>query len=425
VTPRTQGTSCLADRAGRLRVLSIAVTLSTLLFLPFARGLAAPTDASPMDASTLSSALDRKADAGVTRDLAQAQACYREALRLSAAGQSAEAERLLDAASQFDPEFPDAHFTLARLVLFRDPGRAFNELNEAFQILARSYPWQRYVLANSLTAITFIWILSLLLAVTGIALRHIPHLIHILREFLSPRRSAPAQAAATVLALTPVLWGLGAIPTVTLFAGLTSFRFGKRETFLLALFVVSALLLAGGIDLIAPWATAPTLERPSLLVDRAMSSGYDTDVAAALLAWERQDSTEPLFPFAMGSMARRGGDLDMAERQLTLAAVLKPRTSWILNNLGNVYFAREDYARAPVVRGRRRGVSRRGGAPLQSGAGVHEAAHVRGGEPGAIPRVGPRFRSRARLQPMERSEVEPHGHGRRPAARDALDPRTA
>jgi len=345
VTPRTQGTSRLADRAGRLRVLSNAVVLSTLLFIPATRALAAAA-ASPMDESTLSAALERKADAGVTRDLAQAQACYREALRLSAAGQKAEAERLLDAASQFDPEFPDAHFTHARIVLFRDPGRAFSELNEAFQILARSYPWQRYVLANSLTAITFIWILSLLLAVTGIALRHLPHLIHVIREFLSPRRSVPAQAAATVLALAPVLWGLGAIPTVTLYAGLTSFRFGKRETFLLALFVVSALLLAGGVSLVAPWATAPTLERPSLLVDRAMNSGYDSDIAAALQASERRDATEPLYPFALGSMARRGGDLDMAERQLTLAAVLKPRTSWILNNLGNVYFAREDYARA-------------------------------------------------------------------------------
>jgi len=346
VTPRTQGTSRTADRAGRLRVRFVAVTLFTFLFLPLTRSLVTSATASPLDANAISAALERKADAGITRDLAQAQACYREALRLSASGQKDEAVRLLDAAAQFDPSFPDAHFTLARVVLFSDPGRAFGELSEAFQILSRSYPWQRYVLANGLTAITFIWILSLLLAVTGIALRHLPHLIHVIRELLTPKRSVPAQVAATVIALTPAFWGLGAIPTVTLFAGLTSFRFGKRETFLLALFVVSALLLAGGIGLMAPWATAPTLDRPSLLVDRAVNSGYDSDVAAALLAWERKDGTEPLYPFALGSMARRGGDLDMAERQLTLAAVLKPRTSWILNNLGNVYFAREDYARA-------------------------------------------------------------------------------
>jgi hypothetical protein len=77
-----------------------------------------------------------------------------------------------------------------------------------------------------------------------------------------------------------------------------------------------------------------------------MSSGYDPDLAAALLAWESNDPQEPLYPFALGTIARRTGDLDLAERQLTQAAVLAPKSAWILTNLGNVYFAREDYGRA-------------------------------------------------------------------------------
>ena len=298
------------------------------------------------DADAIAAQLQQKYDAGVTRALAPAQALYRDALALSAAGNGGEAIRLLEAASAFDPEFPDAHFTLARLVVFRDPGRAVGEWNEAFRIVGSSYPWQRYLLANTITGLTAVWILSLLLALIGISIRHLPHLIHIAQEIMSPRASAGVNAAAAAASVSPVLWGLGSVPIVTLFSGLLSFRLGKREALLVGLFLVSTLLLAGGVATVAPWAGAPTLEEPSLLVDRAMNSGYDPDLASALIAWQGQDTTEPLFPFALGSMARRSGDLDLAERQLTYSAVLQPRTAWILTNLGNVYFAREDYARA-------------------------------------------------------------------------------
>jgi len=300
----------------------------------------------PADADAITNALNQKYDAGVTRALAPAQACYRQALALDAGGKASEAVRLLEAAAAFDPDFPDAHFTLARVLTFRNPGRAVGELSEAFRILGRSYPWQRHFLANTLTGLIAVWMVSLLLAVIGIAFRHFPHLVHVVRELLGAPQSHTGQASATVVALSPAVWGLGAVPTATLFAGLTSFRFGKREALLVALFLVSALVLAGGIGAIAPWAGTPSLEEPGLLVDRAMNSGYDADLAAALMAWEGRDAAEALFPFALGSMSRRSGDLDMAERQLTLAAVLRPKTAWILNNLGNVYFAREEFARA-------------------------------------------------------------------------------
>lgn len=323
-----------------------AALLATLLCAAPRSASAQAAGNGALDAEAITSALNQKYDAGVTRALAPAQACYRQALAMDASGKPQEAIRLLDAADSFDPDFPDAHYTLARVLTFRNPGRAVGELSEAFRIVTRSYPWQRHFLANTLTALIAVWMVSLLLAVAGIAFRHFPHLVHIVRELVGARQTHIAQASATVISISPALWGLGVIPTATLFSGLTSFRLGKREAILVALFLVSALVLAGGIGAIAPWAGAPTLEEPGLLVDRAMSSGYDPDLAAALVAWEGRDATEALFPFALGSMARRSGDLDMAERQLTLAAVLKPQTAWILTNLGNVYFAREDFARA-------------------------------------------------------------------------------
>ncbi len=322
--------------------LFAAPTLAGLT--PPAAAQTAPTTAP--DAESIANALVQRYDQGITRALAPAQAYYREALAMDAAGNPTEAARLLEAASAFDASFPDAHFTLARVLAFRDPGRAIGELSDAFRVLAGSYPWQRHLLANTMTGLIVVWVLSLLLAVIGIAFRHLPHFVHIVQELLSPRPSGTVKAAATAISLTPVLWGLGAIPAATLYAGLVSFRFGKREALLVALFLISALGLTGAIGAIAPWAGPPTLEDPSLLVDRAMNSGYDADLAAALLAWEARDASEPLYPLALGSMARRSGDFDLAERQLTLAAVLKPRTSWILNNLGNVHFAREDYSRA-------------------------------------------------------------------------------
>jgi tetratricopeptide (TPR) repeat protein len=298
------------------------------------------------DATALATDLADKHDAGVTRALAPAQACYRDALAQEAAGNTTEALRLLDAASSFDPEFPDAHFSAARILAFRAPDRAVNELSEAFRILARSYPWQRHLLANAATGLVFVWIVGLLLAVVGITLRHLPHLFHVTQELLGRRSTVAVRGAAAAVTLSPLLWGLGVVSTAAVYAGLLSFRLSKRELVLVLLFLLSTMGLAAGVGFVAPWAGAPTLEGPSLLVDRAMSSGYDPDLAGALLAWERTDPQEPLYPFALGTVARRTGDLDLAERQLTQAAVLAPRSAWVLTNLGNVYFAREDYARA-------------------------------------------------------------------------------
>lgn len=298
------------------------------------------------DASALSAAIAQKYDSGVQRALAPAQAAYREALALESKGNAAEAIRMLETAAVLDPDYPDAHFTLARLLLFRQPDRAVGAMSEGFRILVRSYPWQRHLIANLLTGVVFVWCVSLFLAVVGIVIRHLPHLRHVIQEVLSRRPGGPVKVASAAISLAPLLLGLGAVPTATLYAGLVSFRWSRREAAIVVLFLVSALALAAGIGHLAPYAGAPTLEGPSLLVDRAMTTGYDADVAAALLAWEARENTEALFPFALGSMARRTGDLDLAERQLTLAAVLRPQTPWILNNLGNVYFAREDYGRA-------------------------------------------------------------------------------
>jgi tetratricopeptide (TPR) repeat protein len=331
---------------GRLRSLAVAAFLFVAALSSSGPALAQSASSIPLDETAVSDALSQKYDAGVSRALAPAQACYRRALLTISAGQTSEAIRLLEAAAAFDPAFPDAHFTLSRVLAFRDPGRAIAEVTEGLRILFRSYPWQRHLLANAATGLMAVWMISLLLAVAGITLRHLPHLLHIVRELISPVATRGTRAAATVTTLSPALWGLGLVPILTIFAGLISFRFGKREALLVALFLVSALCLTGGIGAIAPWAGSPTLEEPSLLVDRATTSAYDPELAAALLAWEAKDATEALFPFALGSMARRSGDFDLSERQLTLAAVLKPRTYWILTNLGNVYFAREDYARA-------------------------------------------------------------------------------
>ncbi|HET9252617.1 MAG TPA: tetratricopeptide repeat protein [Candidatus Eisenbacteria bacterium] len=324
-----------------LAILTLQFAISSVS-APLARASSAPAP----DAAAVAASIAQKYDSGVRRALAPAQAAYRQALALESAGNPDEAIRMLEAAVAFDPEYPDAHFTLARVLLFRQPDRAVGAFSEGFRILARSYPWQRHLLANLLTGIVFVWIVSLLLAVVGIVIRHLPHLRHVVQEVLSRRATPVVRNSAMGISFAPVLWGLGAVPTATLYSGLVSFRWTRREGTLVVLFLVSVLALAGGIGHLAPWAGAPTLEEPSLLVDRASSSAYDADLAAALLAWEARESTEALFPFALGSMARRSGDLDLAERQLTLAAVLRPQTPWILNNLGNVYFAREDYGRA-------------------------------------------------------------------------------
>lgn len=291
--------------------------------------------------------LEQKRNAGQVRALAPAQARYREALAALSVGNSAEAVRLLGAAADFDPDFPDPHFTLARVIAFQNPERAVGELGEALRILGRSYTWQRHALANTLTAFLVIWSIGLLLAVVGITLRHLPHLVHVIHEVTGRTKSFVGGIGATAVALSPLLWGLGPVPTATVYAGLLSFRLGRREAALVALFLISSILLAsGGLRVLAPWAGGLSLEEPSLLVDRMLHSGADAELVTALTALEAHDPGEPLYPFAAGTVARRDGELDRAERELTKASALKPGASWMLINLGNVYFARDSYARA-------------------------------------------------------------------------------
>jgi tetratricopeptide (TPR) repeat protein len=328
------------------------------MFLPAAAAFIALASLLPLDSFSAPRALayagsdavqqelDQMRDAGQARALAPAQARYREALAALRAGSTTEGERLLAAAAEFDPAYPDPHFTLARLLAFRNPERAVGELGEGFRIVGRNYSWQRHLLANTVTGFLVVWILSLLIAVVGIALRHLPHLIHIIYELTGRSKSALAKGSATLVALSPLLWGLGPIPTATVYAGLLSFRIGRREAVLVGLFIVSAIALASFGTILAPWAAPPSLEEPSLLVDRALRCGADAPMKGALQALALRDPTEPLYPFAEGTIARREGDFDTAERQLGRADALRPNSAWILVNLGNVYFAREDYVGA-------------------------------------------------------------------------------
>ncbi|HZI89008.1 MAG TPA: tetratricopeptide repeat protein, partial [Candidatus Polarisedimenticolia bacterium] len=203
-----------------------------------------------------------------------------------------------------------------------------------------------HLLANLVTVFLLVWMVSLFVAVVGIVLRHLPHLIHVLAELTGSSKGRTAHAGATLLTLSPLLWGLGALPTATVYAGLLSFRVGRREGVLIGLFVVSCIALATFATTVAPWAGPPSLEEPSLLVDRALRCGADQDLSGALATLAMRDPSEPLYPFATGTLARRVGDFDTAERELARADQLRPNSVWTLVNLGNVHFAREDYGRA-------------------------------------------------------------------------------
>ena len=157
-------------------------------------------------------------NAGQIRALAPAQARYREALQALRAGNTPEATRLLGAAADFDPAYPDPHFTLARVLTFRNPERAFGELGEALRIVGRNYSWQRHLVANVLTGFLVVWTISLLFAIVGITLRHLPHLVHIILELVGRSQSFLSRAGAILIALAPLLWGLGPIPTATVYA---------------------------------------------------------------------------------------------------------------------------------------------------------------------------------------------------------------
>src|SRR6185295_4630219 len=113
-------------------LLAFAVFLSPVApFAPVARADTGP--------DAVARELEQMRDAGQVRALAPAQARYREALAALKAGNAAEGQRLLAAASDLDPAYPDPHFTLAGVLAFRNPERTVGELGEGFRIIGRNY----------------------------------------------------------------------------------------------------------------------------------------------------------------------------------------------------------------------------------------------------------------------------------------------
>ncbi|UCG52366.1 MAG: tetratricopeptide repeat protein [Candidatus Latescibacterota bacterium] len=283
---------------------------------------------------------------GAIRVPVLARIAYHDALKSIAAGARDEAERELRRALTYDPDYPDAYFTLARLKVRRLEPDAPTYLIEGFSALWRNFRVQKYVALGGAATLALV-LLTLSLAIcVALAIKYLPYVAHKLKEFLEKRFNAAAPAiTAYLILLTPLLLVPG--PVVGLiYLMLVCWLFMHRRERLLVAALIIPLVLVGIIDL--PAKGAATLSDPkslTSLVARANDSGGDEYLIRSI---ERSGTpeTETEKNLALGLLHLKGRRFHDASEHLFKAIAQDPERKMGYINLGNVHFLQGEYEKA-------------------------------------------------------------------------------
>lgn len=269
---------------------------------------------------------------------AEARLFYRRGLLAMQAGQTQEAFANVRGAVELDPAYLQPHVTLASWTLFRDPAELLQHCAAVVEVWRHDFTVQADVLANLLVLGLEALFAGLMFAGFFIVLHRRHELSHSLKESLA-RTISPQTArwwVPVILAL-PFLAGLGLTLPVLFLLGVSWPVLRLRErvlSVLLALAAFTAPLALGTLDrftLALRTDAGPFHEMPLL-----ENAGYDAERAERLEREAREDARNPYAQFALGWHARRGGQLEVAERAYRAAITLAPDDAAALTNLGNV-----------------------------------------------------------------------------------------
>jgi tetratricopeptide (TPR) repeat protein len=268
----------------------------------------------------------------------EARLFYRRGLIARQSGQFPEALANVRAAIELDPAFLSPHLTLAGWFMFSDPSQTLLHCAVLLDRVRRDFIVQLDVVSNLLVLGLEALFAGLLLAGAVIVVLRRQELAHGLHEhliaYISP---VTARWWVPLLLALPFLAGLGlTLPILALLAFLWP-HLRVRERML---FVMLAVAAVG-----APFALS-TLDRFTLALRTDSRPFYETTVVEPA-AWtpERQSRLEGyahndpgngFAQFSLAWLARRGGQLEVAERAYRAALDVWPDESAVLNDLGNV-----------------------------------------------------------------------------------------
>ncbi|MBI5168954.1 MAG: tetratricopeptide repeat protein [Candidatus Eisenbacteria bacterium] len=299
---------------------------------------AVPVASAPADLRSVSSWVTYKQAAHLPSLPTEARLFYRRGLMAKQAGQEDQALLNVRGAAELDPAFVAPHLTLASWMLVRDPSQALQEYGTALADMRQDFGLQLSLAANFFILLFQALFAGLTLTALFVVWTRRNELLHPVREALG-RFGSPAGARWWSLALLvlPFCVGFGlTLPAIGLLGLLWPVaRVRERALFVtLTVFALTTPLALGLLERLAlpmyeqagPYYGVPTLE----------NAGWSPQRQARLVQISEQNPDNALVQFGLAWVARRGGDLTVAEQAYRRTLQLWPDDSRTLNNLGNV-----------------------------------------------------------------------------------------
>jgi tetratricopeptide (TPR) repeat protein len=267
----------------------------------------------------------------------EARVYYRRGLLLAQSGSLEDAIRLVRGASELDPEFVAPHLTLASWFLMREPSQALQQYAAVLELARQNFVLQLSLVANVIYLLIQALFLGLLAAALIIVWLHNAELRHAWQEALAGFIAAPgARLWAWSFLVLPFLVGFGAALPALVFLGLLWPMLKIRERTVFIMFVtvlVGAPWITGMLDRLS--APLRSDEAPLFAVPTLAGEPYTPERQQELVALAADHPNDAFAQFALGWIARRGGDLPLAEKAYRRALELWPANDRVMNNLGN------------------------------------------------------------------------------------------
>jgi tetratricopeptide (TPR) repeat protein len=262
---------------------------------------------------------------------------YRRGLQLYNTGSFEEAVRMVRGACELDGEYVAPHLTLAAWFLLRDPSQALLQVAAALELARQNFVLQLALVANLLVLLIQSLFLGLLAAAFLFLLMRNAQLRHMIQERLgSFVELRGARVWAWGLVILPFLAGVGLTLPAIIMMGLlwSTLRVRERLVFIaLTLMVAAAPWFAGSIDRLS--LPLRPEQGPFFGIPELASETYSPDRQQQMTELADHHPEDGFAQFALGWLARRGGDLQLAERAYRHALQIWPHDDRVLNNLGN------------------------------------------------------------------------------------------
>ncbi len=285
----------------------------------------------------------------------EARLFYRRGLLAREGGQTQEALTNVRGAIELDPTFLQPHITLASWALFSDPAQTLLHCAAVVDLCRHDFNTQLDVIAGALILGIEALFAGLMFAGLFIVVLRRGELSHSLNEELSRTISSEtARWWVPVILLLPFLAGLGITLPVLGFLAYLWTVLRPRERVLTVLLAAAAITAPAALSTLDRFALALRMDsRPFHELPLVANVPFTPERQARLADAAQRDPEDGFAQFALAWHARKGGQLETAEKAYRAAVKAWPEQSAPLTNLGNVLAMRghadealELYARA-------------------------------------------------------------------------------